>query len=152
MTFILTLLGINIGAKAQMEQLESGLKNVLELTAQKFEKNNHAFIINLEKDNVVLFQLIHGGMLEQIRTENNEFNFSFNLTFDNEKEKEKKFKELNISNDFTHYEFDGMSSYAINFGNDRDKALKIILEVLDKVYGYSSTELFKFEIFDQGKF
>ena len=35
--FIFALLGINIGAKAQMEQLENGLKNVLELTSQKFD-------------------------------------------------------------------------------------------------------------------
>jgi hypothetical protein len=62
-----------------------------------------------------------------------------------------KFRELDIKNEFTYYEFDGIPCYALNFGNDRKKTNKIVLEILEKVYGFASSEIFQFEVFDQGK-
>ena len=39
---ILAALGINFGVKSQTEQLDSGLKNTLKITADRFENKNHA--------------------------------------------------------------------------------------------------------------
>jgi len=150
--YILTLLGINTGIQAQQIELGIGLEKVLEKASQTFGKNNHAYLINIVRNDTVLFQIIHGGMLNEIRTKNNEFNFSFSLSFDNEKEKEQKFKELKVAKNFKYYEFDNIPSYAINFGNNKENALNTVLEVINKVYNYSSKDLFVFEIYDQGKF
>ena len=67
---------------AQTEQLETGLRKTLETASKKFEKSNNAFIINIIKDNIVVLQIVHGGMIEQVKTKNNEFSFAFNVTFD----------------------------------------------------------------------
>ncbi|WP_108868072.1 hypothetical protein [Aquimarina aquimarini] len=148
---LLTLLGINIGVKAQIDKLETGLTKTLELTAHRFEKTNNAFLINLIKDNTVIMQIVHGALVEKTAKPGNPFNFSFNLTFDNEKTNENAFKNLELSKNFEYYEWDGIPCYALNVGNNKPEAKKIALEILNKVYGYDSDELFKFELFDQGR-
>ncbi|GAA3519333.1 hypothetical protein GCM10022393_36890 [Aquimarina addita] len=147
---VLATLGINIGAKSQTERLDSGLKNILKITADRFENNNHAFLINLAKDNVVTVQIVHGALIEQISTPTNEFNFSINLPFDNEQEELTKFKELKISDEFKYYEFDGIPCYVMNFGNDQKLTYEIVLDVLREVYHFEKSDIFEFEIFDQG--
>ncbi len=148
---ILAIFGITIGGKAQTEELKTGLIKTITVTAEKFEKSNNAFLINVIKDNVVVLQMIHGGLIEQVRTNENSFNFSFNVTFDNEKENQNKFTSLEISKDFKYYEWDGIPCYALNVGNDKKKAEKIAITILNKVYGFDSKEMFEFEIYDQGK-
>ncbi|MBJ2176486.1 hypothetical protein JBL43_19705 [Aureibaculum sp. A20] len=152
---ILTLLGLSCGnpteADNQSEKIGTGIFNTLVITSQKFEKINNAFLINLIKDNVVTLQILHGGMLEQTRTAENVFNFSFNLTFDNEKANQDKFTTLDISKDFTYYEYEGIPCYAFNAGNDTKKVSEIALLILEKVYGYNQDEVFEFEIHDQGQ-
>ncbi|MGI9532437.1 hypothetical protein [Lutimonas sp.] len=148
---LLTLLGINIGVKAQTDKLETGLTKTLELTANRFEKTNNAYLINLTKDNTVIMQIVHGALVEKTAKPGNPFNFSFNLTFDNEKTNEDTFKNLELSKKFEFYEWDGIPCYALNVGNDKLETKKIALEILNKVYGYSSDELFEFELFDQGR-
>ena len=148
---ILTIFGITVGGKAQMVELQTGLRNTLTATADRFEKSNNTFLINLIKDNVVVLQIVHGGLIEQVRTKENPFNFSFNVTFDNEKDNQKKFTALEISKDFKYYEWDGIPCYALNVGNDKKKAEEIAITILSKVYGFDSKEMFEFEIYDQGK-
>lgn len=147
---ILAALGINFGAKSQTEKLDSGLRNTLKITADRFESKNHAFLINLAKDNNVIIQIVHGALIEQTATPENSFNFSLNLTFDNEMEKLAKFKNLEISDDFEYYEFDGIPCFAKNLGKDQEKAKKVLLEILNKVYGFENSDIFEFEIYDQG--
>lgn len=148
---ILAIFGITLGVKAQTEELQTGLMKTLAVTSERFEKSNNAFLINIIKDNVVLLQIIHGGLIEQVRTKENSFNFSFNLTFDNEKENQNKFIALEISKDFKYYEWDGIPCYALNVGNDKKKAEKTAITILNKVHGFDSKEMFEFEIYDQGK-
>ncbi|MDY8135459.1 hypothetical protein [Aquimarina sp. 2201CG5-10] len=147
---ILAALGINFGAKSQTEKLDIGLKNTLKSTADKFENKNHAFLINLAKGNIVIMQIVHGALIEQTATQTNSFNFSINLTFDNEREALKRFKKLKISEKFKYYEYDGITCYAINFGNDQKVTSDVTLEILNKVYGFEYSDIFEFEIFDQG--
>jgi hypothetical protein len=148
---ILAIFGITIGGKAQIEELQTGLLKTLTTTANRFEKTNHAFLINIIKDNVVMLQIVHGGLIEQVRTAENNFNFSFNVTFDNEKDNQNKFIALEISKDFKYYEWDGIPCYALNVGNDKKKAEQIAITILTKVYGFDSKDLFEFEIYDQGR-
>ena len=148
---LLTLLGINVGVKAQTDKLEIGLTKTLELTADRFEKTNNAYLINLTKDNTVIMQIVHGALVEKTAKPGNPFNFSFNLTFDNGKTNEDTFKNLELSKKFEFYEWDGIPCYALNVGNDKLEAKKIALVILNKVYGFSSDELFEFELFDQGR-
>ena len=147
---ILAALGINFETKSQTEKLDSGLKNTLKITADRFENKNHAILINLAKDNTVIIQVLHGALIEQTVTPENSFNFSINLTFDNEMEKLAKFRTLEIVNNFEYYEFDGIPCYAINLGNDQEKTQKVLLEILNKVYGFKNSDIFEFEIYDQG--
>lgn len=147
---ILAALGINFGAKSQTEELDSGLKNTLRITADRFENKNHAFLINLAKDNNVIMQIVHGALIEQTATPENSFNFSINLTFDNEMEKLAKFRKLEMADDFEYYEFDGIPCFAKNLGNDQEKTQKVLLEILNKVYGFENSDIFEFEIYDQG--
>ncbi|MDO1514558.1 hypothetical protein Q2T41_18035 [Maribacter confluentis] len=148
---ILAIFGITVGGKAQTEELQTGLINTLTITANRFEKSNNAFLINIIKDNVVILQIVHGGLIEQARTEENTFNFSFNVTFDNEKDNQNRFTALKISKDFKYYEWDGIPCYALNVGNDKNKAEEIAIKILTKVYGFDSKDLFEFEIYDQGR-
>ena len=148
---ILAIFGITVGGKAQIAELQTGLINTLTTTTNKFEKSNNAFLINIIKDNVVILQIIHGGLIEQVRTEENTFNFSFNVTFDNEKDSQNRFTALEISKDFNYYEWDGIPCYALNVGNDKKKAEVIAITILTKVYGFDSKDLFEFEIYDQGR-
>lgn len=147
---ILAALGINFRAKSQTEKLDSGLKNTLKITADRFENKNHAFLINIAKDNVVILQVVHGALIEQTATPENSFNFSINLTFDNEMEKLAEFRKLEVANDFEYYEFDGIPCFAKNFGNDQEKTHMVLLEILNKVYGFENSDIFEFEIYDQG--
>lgn len=148
---LFALLGINIGIKSQIDKLDVGLIKTLELAADRFEKTNNAFLINLTKDNTVVMQIIHGALIEKTVKLGNPFNFSFNLTFDNEKTNQDAFTNLELSKKFEYYEWDGIPCYALNVGNDKQKTKEIALEILNTVYGYSSDELFEFEIFDQGR-
>ena len=148
---ILAIFGITIGGKAQTEELQTGLIKTLTASANRFEKTNNAFLINIIKDNVVILQIVHGGLIEQVRTDENKFNFSFNVTFDNEKDNQNKFTALEISNDFKYYEWDGIPCYALNVGNDKKKAEEIAIIILTKVYGFDSKDLFEFEVYDQGR-
>ena len=148
---ILAIFGITVGGKTQTEELQTGLINTLTTTANRFEKSNNAFLINIIKDNVVILQIVHGGLIEQARTEENTFNFSFNVPFDNEKDNQNRFTALKISKDFKYYEWDGIPCYALNVGNDKNKAEEIAIKILTKVYGFDSKDLFEFEIYDQGR-
>ena len=148
---VLAIFGITIGGKAQTQELQTGIINTLTTTANKFEKTNNAFLINIIKDNVVILQIVHGGLIEQVRTEENNFNFSFNVTFDNEKDNQNKFTALELSKGFKYYEWDGIPCYALNVGNDKKKAEEIAITILTKVYGFDSKDLFEFEIYDQGR-
>ena len=159
---ILTLLGINVGGKAQtMEKLDVGLKKTMELTSKKFERKNHAFLINVAKDNVVVIQLIHGVLIpmslgkpiNEIENSDRTFNFSLNLPFDeSEKNKLEKFKSLDIFKKFKYYDANGIPCYSINFGTNQQEAKEVTLEILQKVYNHKLNETFEFEIYDQGKF
>ncbi len=158
---ILTLLGINVGGKAQtMEKLDVGLEKTIELTSKKFERKNHAFLINIAKDNVVIIQLIHGILIpmslgkpiNEIKNLDKNFNFSLNLPFDNEKNELKKFKRLDIFEKFRYYEANGIPCYSINFGTNQQQAKRVTLEILQKVYNHKLNDTFEFEIYDQGKF
>ena len=148
---IFTIFCITVGGKAQTVELQTGLINPLTTTANRFEKSNNAFLINIIKDNVVILQIVHGGLIEQARTEENTFNFSFNVTFDNEKDNQNKFTALEISKDFKYYEWDGIPCYALNVGNNKKKTESIALTILTKVYGFKEKDLFEFEIYDQGR-
>ncbi|RBW57145.1 hypothetical protein DS884_11200 [Tenacibaculum sp. E3R01] len=158
----LTLLGINVGGKAQtMEKLGVGLKKTIELTSKKFERKNHAFLINVAKDNVVVIQLIHGILIpmslgksiNEIKNSDRIFNFSLNLPFnDYEKNKLEKFENLDVFEKFKHYDANGTPCYSINFGTNQQEAKRITLEIIQKVYSYKLNDTFEFEIYDQGKF
>ncbi|RZS91863.1 hypothetical protein [Aquimarina brevivitae] len=148
---VLAALGINFGVKSQTEKLDSGLRNTLKLVADRFEKDNHAYLINLAKDNSVIIQIVHGALIQQTSTPKNEFNFSLNLTFDNQIDELNSFRELKIASEFINYEWDGIPCFAVNFGNNLEKANRIVLEVLQKVYGFKPDDIFEFEIYDQGK-
>lgn len=152
-TLLLTLIVLStlMCVNAQTEQLQTGLRKTLEITSNKFEESNHAFIINIIKDNIVVLQIVHGGMIEQIKTEHNEFNFSFNVTFDNEKENQDRFVALEISEDFKYYEWSNIPCFALNAGNDKKKVEEIAIIILNKVYGFDLKDTFEFEIHDQGK-
>lgn len=147
---ILATLGINFKAKSQTEKLDSGLKNTLKNTADRFESKNHAFLINLAKENTIIMQVVHGALIEQTTTPENSFNFSINLTFDNEMAKLDKFRTLEIVDDFKHYEFEGIPCFAMNIGNNQEKTREVLLEILKKVYGFKNSDIFEFEIYDQG--
>jgi hypothetical protein len=148
---ILAIFGITIGGKAQTEELQKGLIKTLTTTANRFEETNNAFLINIIKDNVVILQIVHGGLIEQVRTDENKFNFSFNVTFDNEIDNQDKFTALEISKEFKHYEWDGIPCYALNVGNDKRKAEEIAILILTEVYGFDLKDLFEFEVYDQGR-
>ncbi|WP_459210877.1 hypothetical protein [Aquimarina rhabdastrellae] len=137
-------------SKNQRVPLNEGLPHILELTSKQFETYNHAFLINLISENEVVLQLMHGVLIEQIQTEKSEFNFSINLSFDNEKEAEDRFKALDISKEFTYYEFDTIPCYVLNMGNNHTRIQKIVHMILERVYGYSKVAMFEFELYDQG--
>nr|WP_299387544.1 hypothetical protein [Allomuricauda sp.] len=148
---ILAVFGITVGVKAQTEELQTGVLNTLTTTANRFEKSNNAFLINIIKDNTVVLQIVHGGLIEQVRTEENAFNFSFNVTFDNQKDNQNKFTALEISKNFKYYEWDGIPCYALNVGNDKKKTEAIAITILTEVYGFDPKDMFEFEIYDQGR-
>lgn len=135
-----------------LDSLDNGLDKALNFSLEKFEKSNHAYLINLIVENHVILQILHGGMMEQTVAAGNPFNHSFNLTFDEENEMEEKFLALEISKEFQAYEWNEINSYAFNAGNDQTKTKELALEILDKVYGFKMDTMFEIEIFDQGKF
>lgn len=159
---ILTLLGINAGGKTQtMEKLDVGLEKTIELTSKKFERKNHAFLINVAKDNVVVIQLIHGILIpmslgkpiNEIENSDRDFNFSLNLPFDKYQKNElEKFKNLDTFKKFKYYDANGIPCYSINFGANQQEAKRATLEILQKVYNHKLNETFEFEIYDQGRF
>lgn len=143
---ILTILTMTLNGKAQTKELQTGLIQTLATTAERFEQSNSPYLIDVIKDNVVVLQILHGGLIEQLEGGENSFNFSLNLTFDGEKENQDKFTALNISKEFKYYEWDGIPCYALNIGNDQKKAEKITLIVLEQVYGFNLKDQFAFEI------
>ncbi len=148
---ILSLFGIKGTNGPQTAKLEEGIRTTLKSASAKFEKNNHAYMINIIHENTVVLQIVHGGLIEQLREDGNGFNFSFNLPFDNEKENQAKFLNLEISKGFKYYEWEGIPCYAVNVKNDAQKAETFALLILQDVYGFGIEDVFKFEIFDQGK-
>lgn len=143
-----------------VEQLDTGLENTISTTYDYFEKDNHAFLINLANNNNIVFQIIHGVLISlslgeninEVEDSKKQFNFSLNLIFENEEEL-KKFKKLTIFNKFKYYEIqDGITCFTINFGKDKELTKQTSLDILQSVYGYQLTDTFEFEIYDQGKF
>jgi len=130
--------------------MNNGLRNSLQQTSDKFEKINHAFLINITKDNNVVMQIIHGVLIQEPKIQKKDFNFTLNLTFDNEINNLQKFRKLDFINEFAYYEFDQIPCYAINFGNNQHKTYKMVIEILKKVYGFKESDTFEFEIYDQG--
>ena len=150
---ILSIFGITFGAQAQLESLDTGLTRVLEWSLSNLKEKNIAFLIDISKNDTIMFQIIHGGLVKEIRTVDNSFNFSIDLPFDNEPIKEEKFKKLEISSKFIlHYTSDGISCYALNFGADANECKKITLTIMKEVYGYNSNELFKFSISNMSEY
>lgn len=137
---------MTLNGNAQTKELQTGLIQTLATTAERFEQSNSPYLIDVIKDNVVVLQILHGGLIEQLEGGENSFNFSLNLTFDGEKENQDKFTALSISNEFKYYEWDGIPCYALNIGNDQKKAEKITLIVLEQVYGFNLKDQFAFEI------
>ncbi len=137
---------MTLDGNAQTKELQTGLIQTLATTAERFEQSNSPYLIDVIKDNVVVLQILHGGLIEQLEGGENSFNFSLNLTFDGEKENQDKFTALSISNEFKYYEWDGIPCYALNVGNDQKKAEKITLIVLEQVYGFNLKDQFAFEI------
>ncbi|WP_196896043.1 hypothetical protein [Aureivirga marina] len=125
-------------------------KTIIEVSS-KFEKTNNAFVINILKDHVEELQIFHGGLIEQISPESQDFNFSFNLAFDNEKERLEKFKSLKIAEEFTFYEWDGIPFYALNVGNNPERTTEIAIIILSEVYEFDLHENFEFETIDLGQ-
>ena len=81
----------------------------MEWTLSNLKEKNIAFLIDISKNDTVIFQIIYGGLVEEIRTGDNSFNFSFDLPIDNEPIKEDKFKKLEILSKFIlHYTSDGI--------------------------------------------
>ena len=152
----LTILGINFSSKSQTTEvnsknLDDGLEQILNITSQKFQNKNHAYLINISKNDTVIFQILHGILLEPTRTSTNYFNYSLNLNFDDLPEEEKKFQDLQIAKNFIHYEFDTIQCYAINLGKDKKRTIDYTKLILYKIYGYKSEEEFDFEVWDQGR-
>ncbi|AOW19364.1 hypothetical protein [Urechidicola croceus] len=146
----LDALGISIGAISHTERLDTGLKKILRRTAERFEKKNHVYIINLIIHHGVEFQINHGALVQQTATEFNEFNFSLNIPFESKK-KEQAFKKLSFANEFKYYEFQELPNYALNLGNDQEKAYQIVFEILKEVYGFKNSTVIEFETHDQGR-
>lgn len=159
---ILAIFGINNnGNSIVKEELSIGLENSINLTFKNFEQNNHTFLIDIAKDNVVVIQLVHGLLIplsfgksiHDVDNSEREFNFSMNLTFDNEEKELTKFKNLNCFGKFDFYQLqDGISCYSINFGRDRQQIKEVTLDIIRNVYGYQLNDSFEFQIYDQGRF
>lgn len=159
---ILTLFKINVRRKAKtMERLDIGLEKTIELTSKKFERKNHAFLINVSQDNVIVIQLIHGILIpmsvgipvNEIENSNTNFNFSLNLPFDHYQKNELEiFKSLDVFEKFKYYNVNEVPYYSINFGTNQQETKRVTLEILQKVYNYKLNDTFEFEIYDQGKF
>lgn len=131
------------------------------MTSKKFERKNHAYLINVAKDNVIVIQLIHGILIpmslekpvNEIENSDRNFNFLLNLPFDEYQKNElEKFKSLDIFKKFKYYDANGIPCYSINFGTNQQEAKQVTLEILQKVYNHKLNETFEFEIYDQGKF
>ena len=159
---ILIIIGVNTKTKAQTSnKLDIGLEEAIELTSKKFEKNNHSFLLNVVKDNNVIVQLVHqvliplslGKQIKEIKKPDRKFNFCIYLTFAHQKDELNRFKKLSLFKKFRYHELDGGTPcYSFNLGTNKKETKRVTLEILKKVYNYKITDIFEFEIYDQGKF
>jgi Ca2+/Na+ antiporter len=140
---------INTNPQKQTDKLENGLNKTLDLITE-LESKNHSYLADLTKDNIVILQILHGGLMKQTRTKKNNFNYSINLTFDGEPEKQKKFEKLKISKDFKYYEHSSSPCYALNLSKDRIKLTELIIQIMAEVYNYNNNEVFEFYIEEHG--
>lgn len=114
-----------------------------------FENENFSYILNINKDNEILFQLVHGGLVKVISDISKEFNYSISLNFANQKELQVKFETLEISKQFVYYEYNDIPSYILNCNKNERVLKETLIEIIEKVYGFKRLDDFNFEIFQQ---
>jgi hypothetical protein len=135
------------------DQIENKFESHLNEATSQFRNDNKAFLINIVKNDTVLFQVVHSSMIEATRQKFDEFGFSINLTFDltfkTDSAYLEKFKRMKIFKDFMHFELDGIEIYVFCFKNDVFKGSKLLAELTSKLYNVK-LEDFKIELHDHG--
>lgn len=135
----------------------SELKNVLSKTRELFQEKNHAFQVDINKEQWVDLQIIHPIMIsDQIKDPDlNKFGFVVYWTFDPTlKEDTKlhdKFKNSEKLKDFVHFKHDDVvDCYVFVCGEDGDKAIEISTTFLQEIFDYQENTKYHFSISDNG--
>ncbi len=131
-------------------KVENGIDEMLNVIMEKLSAKNNSFLTNITYNNIVLFQLIHPGMMEITKTKKNNFGITISLNFDDEEELQKKFLQLDFSKNYKYYEFQEIPSYIRNNGIELTKLKFEISEILKNVYELNNESNIEIEIYDQG--
>ena len=139
---ICSLLGINQVVKAQTQntmnpisfkmEINEGVEKLLNTLTDSFESKNQAFLVNLWVNGEGTLQLLHPNVMKVTYDPNKTFGITTNLNFAEQVKRHEDFKELSCFSEYKYYEYEGIPSYAKNYGNNIKQAKIQILNILKK--------------------
>jgi len=136
----------------------SELKNVLSKTSELFKEKNHAFQIDINKEQWVDLQIIHPIMISDkvSNSDLNKFGFvvywTYDPTFKEDSKLHDKFKNSEKLKDFIHFKHDNVvDCYAFVCGEDNDKVIEISTTFLLDIFDYQENAKYYFSISDNGR-
>lgn len=151
---ICAFLGLSCGSE-KPKDLKGKVEIKLNQALKKFEPTNNAFLLSIFHNDTCIVQIAHRSFIDITRHQDNSFGFALNLTFDQTFESEienlKNFKQMDISNQFKYYEWDGIPCYAIDLDKDAEKASMIVADILKDLYGIDDNSKVEIELLDQGR-
>ena len=140
-----------------LENFEIGeLINVLKQTQKLFKENNHAFQIDINREQWNDLQIIHPIMItDKIPNEKfKEFGFAvywtYDPTFDKEKNLHQLFKESDKLKGYEHFHDEGVDCYTFICWDDLEKVVEISRSILLDVLGHNKKDKYYFSIADNG--
>jgi hypothetical protein len=136
----------------------SELRNVLSKTSELFKMKNHAFQIDINKEQWNDLQIIHPIMISDKvnKPDLSKFGFvvywTYDPTFKEDSNLHEKFKNSNRLKDYIHFKHDKvLDCYAFVCGEDNDKVMEITSAFMQEVLDYQENTKYYFSIADNGK-
>ncbi|MGB0870597.1 MAG: hypothetical protein ACPGSD_13450 [Flavobacteriales bacterium] len=140
-----------------IENFEIGeLINVLKQVQDLFKENNHAFQIDINKEQWVDLQIIHPIMIsdkipnEKFKTFGFVIYWTNNSSLEIEKNLTKVFSESDLLKDYVHFHSDGTDCYSFICWEDLEKVVEVSRSILLDVLGHDKEDKYYFSISDHG--
>jgi hypothetical protein len=112
------------------------LREELVFVEEKYIQKNKNFAINISSQSSVLFQIINTSLLESgtVNSQGFGLHLSFDVTFEELKDRLEKFKTMAYEAEFEYHYLDGIPTYQIDLGNDKEGLEELVIKLLVDIY------------------